>query len=86
MAAGSSTAKPGVSVAAKRGPKTRLDDTALLAHLAATPFKGEGHRRVWARLRYVDGHLVARNRVPRLIAPASFAFASPHPHRARQGP
>lgn len=55
----------------KRGPKCTLDDDALLAliraDLAASPFKGEGHRKVFGRLRYVQGHRVGRNRVLRLM-------------------
>ena len=49
----------------KRGPKTALADAALLAliraDLAASPFRGEGHRKVFGRLRYVAGHRVGRN-------------------------
>ena len=55
----------------KRGPKTTLDDPALLAliraDLAASPFSGEGHRKVFGRLRYVAGHRVGRNRILRLM-------------------
>lgn len=55
----------------KRGPKTTLDDAALLelirADLAASPFRGEGHRKVFGRLRYVAGHRVGRNRILRLM-------------------
>ena len=51
---------------AKRGPKTALDDDALLAliraDLADSPFIGEGHRKVHARLHFVAGHRVGRNR------------------------
>jgi len=40
---------------AKRGPKAAYTDEVLTAHirqvLAASPFLGEGHRKVWARLR-----------------------------------
>jgi hypothetical protein len=40
---------------AKRGPKTAYTDEVLTGHirqvLAASPFLGEGHRKVWARLR-----------------------------------
>jgi putative transposase len=54
-----------------RGPKPLLDDTGLLAaiqaDLAASPFTGEGHRKVWARLRYGLGLPVGRNRVLRLM-------------------
>ncbi|MBZ4408975.1 IS3 family transposase [Myxococcus sp. XM-1-1-1] len=41
--------------ATRRGPKTALTEEALLESirgvLAASPFLGEGHRKVWARLR-----------------------------------
>ncbi|HMS86705.1 MAG TPA: hypothetical protein PKD12_24105 [Nitrospira sp.] len=40
---------------AKRGPKTLYPDEVLTDHirqvLATSPFLGEGHRKVWARLR-----------------------------------
>ena len=40
--------------AGKRGPKTPLSDAVLLelirADLNTSPFQGEGHRKVWARL------------------------------------
>ena len=71
---------------AKRGPKTNLDDTSLLtlirADLAASPFKGEGHRKVWARLRYVEGHEVGRNRILRLMRLHRLLS----PHRTRFSP
>ena len=55
----------------KRGPKTALDDAALLAliraDLAQSLFRGEGHRKVFGRLRYVEGHRVGRNRILRLM-------------------
>jgi putative transposase len=54
-----------------RGPKPPVDDADLLAaiqaDLAASPFHGEGHRKVWARLRYGLGLQVGRNRVLRLM-------------------
>jgi transposase InsO family protein len=54
-----------------RGPKPPVDDTSLLAairaDLAASPFSGEGHRKVWARLHYGLGLSVGRNRVLRLM-------------------
>jgi putative transposase len=54
-----------------RGPKPPVDDADLLAaiqaDLAASPFHGEGHRKVWARLRYGLGLTVGRNRVLRLM-------------------
>jgi putative transposase len=64
----------------KRGPKTVLDDPALLAliraDLLASPFTGEGHRKVFARLRYVGGHRVGRNRILRLMR--DHQLLSPH--------
>ncbi len=58
---------------ARRGPKPRWTDEALLeqirAVLAASPFLGEGHRKVWARLR-VAGIRTAKPRVLRLMREA----------------
>lgn len=55
----------------KRGPKTRLSDEQLLAliraDLASSPFTGEGHRKVWARLKFGAGIKVGRNRVLRIM-------------------
>lgn len=63
----------------KRGPKTTLDDRTLLAcireDLTTSPFKSEGHRKVWARLRRA-GHKAGRARVLRLMREA--ALLSPH--------
>ena len=62
---------PSAVAPAKRGPKVELDDDALLTlirgDLAASPFKGEGHRKVFGRLRYAAGKRVGRNRVLRLM-------------------
>ena len=56
---------------AKRGPKPAYSDEQLLAlirhDLAASPFSGEGHRKVWARLKYGGGIAVSRKRVLRLM-------------------
>jgi transposase InsO family protein len=55
----------------RRGPAPSISDEALLelirTDLATTPFTGEGHRKVWARLRVRDGVRVARKRVLRLM-------------------
>lgn len=71
---------------AKRGPKTALDDDALLAliraDLAASPFIGEGHRKVHARLHFLAGHKLGRNRVLRLMR----AHRLLSPHRATFAP
>lgn len=61
------TAKP---EPAKRGPKTTISDESLLLHirtdLLESPFVGEGHRKVWARLR-VRGVRVSKQRILRLM-------------------
>lgn len=57
----------------RRGPKPRWSDEALLieirAVLAAAVFLGEGHRKVWARLRW-QGVRTAKARVLRLMREA----------------
>jgi putative transposase len=69
---------------ARRGPKPTVSDEALLAairkDLDLSPWTGEGHRKVWARLRVRDGIRVSRKRVLRLMR--EHALLSPH--RARQ--
>ena len=56
---------------ARRGPAPPVAEASLLAaikaDLASSPFRGEGHRKVWARLRYGLGLRVGRNRVLRLM-------------------
>ena len=56
---------------AKRGPKPSCSDKELLslirADLEGSPFSGEGHRKVWARLKYGLGLSVGRKRVLRLM-------------------
>ena len=53
------------------GPVGPMPDAALLEAIRATltgsPFHGEGHRKVWARLHYGLGLPVGRNRVLRLM-------------------
>jgi transposase InsO family protein len=57
----------------RRGPKPRWTDAQLLervrAILAASPFLGEGHRKVWARLR-TAGIRTSKPRVLRLMRAA----------------
>jgi transposase InsO family protein len=68
----------------RRGPKPAIPDEALLAairkDLDLSPWTGEGHRKVWARLRVRDGIRVSRKRVLRLMR----GHALLSPHRARQ--
>lgn len=70
---------------ARRGPKPKISDEDLLAaitdDLATSPFIGEGHRKVWARLRVRDGIRVAANRVLRLMRRHNLLS----PHRGRRG-
>src|SRR3712207_3542838 len=71
---------------ARRGPKPAISDAALLAairaDLARSPWTGEGHRKVWARLRAMDGVRVSRKRVLRLMRDDALLS----PHRARPRP
>ncbi|HMB05890.1 MAG TPA: IS3 family transposase [Isosphaeraceae bacterium] len=71
---------------ARRGPKPAIADADLLAairaDLAASPFQGEGHRKVWARLRIQKDIGVARKRVLRLMRENHLLS----PHRGRQAP
>ena len=69
----------------RRGPKPKLPDAELLAairaDLAASPFTGEGHRKVWARLRILRDIRVSRARVLRLMRENTLLS----PHRRPQG-
>jgi len=64
-------ALPSQPSSSRRGPRPSISDEALLglirADLASSPFTGEGHRKVWARLRVRDGVRVSRKRVLRLM-------------------
>ena len=68
-----------------RGPKPAVTDDALLAliraDLAASPFQGEGHRKVWARLKMVQGVRTGRKRVLRIMRQHQLLS----PHRQRRG-
>jgi putative transposase len=64
---------------AKRGPKTSYTDEGLTGHirqvLATSPFLGEGHRKVWARLR-AQGIRTSKPRVLRLMRQANLLAPS----------
>lgn len=75
----------------RRGRTPTLDDAALLvqirAVIAESPFHGEGHRKIWARLRTLKGVRTSLRRVLRvmreaeLLAPARQpAPVVEHPH------
>ena len=72
-------------VPARRGPTPTLSDAmlraAVRADLARSPFQGEGHRKVHARLRILDGIRVARTRVLRVMRTHGLLS----PHRGRPG-
>jgi transposase InsO family protein len=72
--------------AKRRGPAPLVNDEDLLglirADLERSPFVGEGHRKVWARLRVKDGVRVARKRVLRVMRENHLLS----PHRARRSP
>lgn len=75
--------------ASKRGPAPAVSDAQLLAairhDLERSPFTGEGHRKVWARLRIVDQIRVSRKRVLRLMREQR--LLSPHrPHTPTEEP
>ncbi len=69
----------------KRGPTPAVSDVDLLelirSDLKTSPFQGEGHRKVWARLRIGKGVRVSRKRVLRLMRENNLLS----PHRGRQG-
>ena len=69
----------------RRGPKPKISDTDLLAairdDLETSPFVGEGHRKVWARLRILRNIRVSKDRVCRLMRENALLS----PHRVPQG-
>jgi putative transposase len=78
--------------AGRRGPKPMWTDDALLeqirAVLAAAPFLGEGHRKVWARLRWQHvrtskGRVLRLMREAHLLAPTRLRHA--HGPQAHDG-
>ena len=69
----------------RRGPKPKMADVDLLAairtDLATSPFTGEGHRKIWARLRILRGIRVSKTRVLRLMGENQLLS----PHRQPKG-
>lgn len=72
----------------KRGPRTPIGDDELLVlirgAIAGSPFSGEGHRKVTARLRRERGICVGRKRVLRLMREAG--LLAPQRVRGRRRP
>jgi len=79
----SQTARP--STGRKRGPKTEISDDRLLeaikTDLETSPFTGEGHRKVWARLRILEKIRVGKDRILRIMRENNILS----PRRVRQG-
>ncbi|REG58745.1 hypothetical protein B0G80_1442 [Paraburkholderia sp. BL6669N2] len=73
-------------IPARRGPKPKMPDADLLKairdDLAASPFIGEGHRKVWARLPAADH--ARRNRAAPGVVLGHDLFAG-NGHRAMVG-
>ncbi|MGG5890661.1 hypothetical protein ACLF3G_26540 [Falsiroseomonas sp. HC035] len=76
---------PPTALPARRGPKPAITDEALLAaikrDLETSTWTGEGHRKVWARLRVRDGIRDSRKRLLRMMR--ENALLSPHRSRRR---
>ncbi len=55
----------------RRRPKPKISNAdlpaAIRADLEASPFVGEGHRKVWARLRILRDIRVSKDRICRLL-------------------
>jgi transposase InsO family protein len=73
----------------RRGPKTAWSDAALLEKIreviAASPFYGEGHRKVWARLRFQEvrtskARVLRLMREAQLLAPSRTFPKAANPH------
>jgi len=76
-------------VLGRRGPKTAWSDAALLgkirAVIEASPFYGEGHRKVWARLRFQEvrtskARVLRLMREAQLLAPSRLFPKAENPH------
>jgi transposase InsO family protein len=69
--------------AASRGRRPTLDDAALLdqirAVIAESPFTGEGHRKIWARLRALKHVRTAKRRVLRVMRAAGLLAPARQP-------
>jgi putative transposase len=78
-------ARPPERPTGRPGPKPAVSDAELLAairrDLDRSPWTGEGHRKVWARLRVIDGIRVSRSRVLRIMGENS--LLSPHRRPSR---
>lgn len=80
--------RPATRAPVKRGPRTAIADDELLVKIreaiTGSPFAGEGHRKVTARLRREHGIGVGRKRVLRLMREAG--LLAPQRTRGRRRP
>jgi transposase InsO family protein len=71
------------SVSARRGRPPIMDDATLLAHIrtviAESPFHGEGHRKIWARLRALKQVRTSMRRVLRVMRTADLLSPARQP-------
>lgn len=74
----------------RRGRTPTLDDAALLvqirAVIAESPFHGEGHRKIWARLRALKGVRTSMRRVLRVMREAELLAPARQPEPVVERP
>lgn len=74
----------------RRGRRPVLDDAALLVKvrevIAESPFHGEGHRKIWARLRAVKGVRTSMRRVLRVMREAGLLAPARQPEPVIERP
>jgi transposase InsO family protein len=74
----------------RRGRMPILDDAALLvqirAVIAESPFHGEGHRKIWARLRTLKGVRTSMRRTLRVMREAELLAPARHPEPVVEHP
>jgi transposase InsO family protein len=74
----------------RRGRTPTLDDAALRvqirAVIAESPFHGEGHRKIWARLRTLNGVRTSMRRVLRVMREAELLAPSRQPQPVAEHP
>jgi putative transposase len=74
----------------RRGRTPTLDDAALLGQIQAvieeSPFHGEGHRKIWARLRILKGVRTSMRRVLRVMREAELLAPTRQPEPVAEHP
>jgi len=75
---------------ARRGRPPTVDDATLLSHIrtviAESPFHGEGHRKIWARLRALKQVRTSMRRVLRVMRAADLLSPARHPEPVVERP